>query len=51
MRRRPRFDRRGPKSSYPDPNRPGSPDYAERHRRKVWECIPGMTRIDMGGKD
>ena len=33
---------------YRDPNRPGSPGYAERHRRFSYECLPGMRRIDAG---
>ncbi|QIG53897.1 hypothetical protein G6N82_06775 [Altererythrobacter sp. BO-6] len=33
---------------YIDPNSPSSPGYAERHRRKSYEIMPGMTRIDIG---
>ena len=51
--RQPRFF--PPKLSRPhrpfvDMNRPGSPQYTERHRRKVWEVIPGMVRVDIGSE-
>lgn len=39
---------RNPHEPYVDPNAPGSPQYAERHRRKATEIMPGMTRIDIG---
>ena len=31
-----------------DPNRPGSPDYAKRHRQFSFEHLPGMRRVDIG---
>ena len=34
--------------SYVDMNQPGSPDYADRHRKTSREIMPGMTRIDIG---
>ncbi|GAB5351067.1 hypothetical protein TMRH483_02010 [Qipengyuania sp. 483] len=33
---------------YVDMNRPGSPEYAARHRTTSREIMPGMTRIDIG---
>lgn len=33
---------------YIDPNSPTSPQYAERHRRKVTEVMPGIKRVDIG---
>ena len=39
-----------PTRPYVDPNRRGSPRYTERHRRKVTEPIPGITRVDIGSE-
>lgn len=33
-----------------DMNRPGSPDYAERHRQFSLEIAPGMKRVDIGAR-
>lgn len=37
-----------PEKPYVDPNRPGSPDYAQRHQEVRSEIMPGMLRIDIG---
>lgn len=39
-----------PNRPYVDPNKPGSPQYAERHRRKVTEIMPGMFQVDIGSE-
>lgn len=37
-----------PERPYVDPNRPGSPDYAQRHQQVSYEINPGMLRVDIG---
>lgn len=36
------------KPDHADPNRPGSPEYTQRHRQFFFEHQPGMRRVDIG---